>query len=216
VSVPLLLLALGGAVAAGDSTAATSPGAATTSVEPIPADLQAAMTGVSWHEGCPVPLSDLRLVTVPYVDDTGAERHGQLVLHRDQADAVATVFAGLFTQRFVIHRIELASQHGGSDDALMEGNITSAFNCRPVTGGRGWSEHSSGAALDLNPLWNPYVKGDRVLPDAGRTFVDRDATRPGTTIAGGPAVSAFSAIGWRWGGSWRSLKDYQHFSASGR
>ena len=29
------------------------------------------------------------------------------------------------------------------------------------------------------------------------------------------ADRAFHAIGWTWGGDWRSLKDYQHFSANG-
>nr|WP_235738874.1 M15 family metallopeptidase [Nocardioides alcanivorans] len=31
-----------------------------------------------------------------------------------------------------------------------------------------------------------------------------------------PVVQAFARIGWGWGGSWNSLKDYQHFSASNR
>jgi len=26
---------------------------------------------------------------------------------------------------------------------------------------------------------------------------------------------AFAAVGWKWGGDWTSLKDYQHFSANG-
>jgi D-alanyl-D-alanine carboxypeptidase len=26
---------------------------------------------------------------------------------------------------------------------------------------------------------------------------------------------AWRAIGWTWGGNWRSLKDYMHFSANG-
>jgi len=29
-------------------------------------------------------------------------------------------------------------------------------------------------------------------------------------------VRAFKAIGWGWGGDWISVRDYQHFSASGR
>jgi hypothetical protein len=32
----------------------------------------------------------------------------------------------------------------------------------------------------------------------------------------GTLVSAFEAIGWNWGGRWTAVKDYQHFSASGR
>jgi len=29
-------------------------------------------------------------------------------------------------------------------------------------------------------------------------------------------VRAFTAEGWAWGGTWRSARDYQHFSRSGR
>jgi len=29
-------------------------------------------------------------------------------------------------------------------------------------------------------------------------------------------VAAFRAVGWAWGGSWRSSKDYMHFSVNGR
>ena len=29
-------------------------------------------------------------------------------------------------------------------------------------------------------------------------------------------VRAFESIGWTWGGTWSSLKDYQHFSLNGR
>lgn len=185
-------------------------------VQPLPEEMQAAMVGVTWREGCPVPLSDLRLVTVPYTDPQGAARVGQLVVHADHAQAVGQVFVQLHGLGFPIHRIEPAHLHGGDDDALMRQNITSAFNCRPVAGGTSVSEHSYGHALDLNPLWNPYVRGERVLPPEGRPFVDRDPQRQGTIVADGPVVAAFAAIGWRWGGAWRSAKDYQHFSATGR
>lgn len=190
--------------------------AAPARVEALSPEVRAAMTGVSWHEGCPVALDDLRLVTVPYVDPRGAEQQGQLVVHADHAQAVATVFERLHDQGFAIARIEPAHLHGGDDDVLMAENITSAFNCRPVAGGTSYSEHSYGHAVDLNPLWNPYVKGDRVLPPSGRAFLERDGRKLGTIVADGPAVAAFADIGWRWGGSWRSLKDYQHFSATGR
>jgi hypothetical protein len=35
-------------------------------------------------------------------------------------------------------------------------------------------------------------------------------------LPGGPAVEAFAAVGWEWGGHWRSSKDYMHFSQNGR
>ena len=34
--------------------------------------------------------------------------------------------------------------------------------------------------------------------------------------AGDAVVDAFAARGWSWGGYWSSLKDYQHFSTTGR
>ena len=104
-----------------------------------------------------------------------------------------------------------------SDDAAMAANLSTAFNCRAVTGGTGWSEHSYGRALDINPLRNPYISSrGTVLPPGGRAFVERDPSVIGVIVEGGPAVAAFDAVGWQWGGRWRTIKDYQHFSASGR
>ena len=34
--------------------------------------------------------------------------------------------------------------------------------------------------------------------------------------SGDAVVQAFASVGWRWGGYWISVKDYQHFSANGR
>jgi len=84
-----------------------------------------------------------------------------------------------------------------------------------ATGSRAWSQHAYGAAIDLNPVENPYVDGDTVLPPAGEAYLDRSPPRPGMIAAGGVVVRAFAAIGWSWGGDYHSLKDYQHFSATG-
>jgi hypothetical protein len=112
--------------------------------------------------------------------------------------------------------MEPVHRYGGDDERSMAADNTSAFNCRPVTGGSSFSRHSYGTALDLNPLRNPYVKGERVLPPEGRAWLERDGTRPGVITGEGPVVQAFRAIGWKWGGDWRSSKDYQHFSTDGR
>jgi hypothetical protein len=34
-------------------------------------------------------------------------------------------------------------------------------------------------------------------------------------LSAGPVTGAFQAVGWKWGGDWTSLKDYQHFSENG-
>jgi hypothetical protein len=127
------------------------------------------------------------------------------------------VFGSLFRARFPIRRMVLVDVYQGDDDGSMAANNTSAFNCRPVTGGTAFSEHSYGWAIDINPVLNPYItSGGGVLPPEGERFADRTLDEPGMIHPGDVVVRAFASIGWRWGGSWSSIKDYQHFSATGR
>nr|WP_242545780.1 M15 family metallopeptidase [Amycolatopsis sp. MtRt-6] len=79
-----------------------------------------------------------------------------------------------------------------------------------------WSAHASGLAVDVNPFCNPYTRGDLVLPELASAYVDRSRKRPGMVLAGDATVRAFAAIGWRWGGNWRSPTDRMHFTATGR
>ena len=97
-----------------------------------------------------------------------------------------------------------------------DGNNTAALVCRATTGGTSWSAHAYGLAIDLNPFDNPYQKGDVVLPELASSYLDRSWKRPGMILPGSLVVREFARIGWSWGGSWSSLKDYQHFSATGR
>jgi len=183
-------------------------------VGPITPELAARMA-TSWRRGCPVELADLRYVTVTYRDPEGRTATGELVVHADVAASVVAVFGELFAQGYPIRSMRLVDDFGGSDDASMAADNTSAFNCRAVTGGTGWSEHAYGRAIDLNPVENPYVAGSRVAPPAGEAFAGRPDA-PGVLHAGDPVVRAFAAHGWQWGGAWSSPVDYQHFSTTGR
>lgn len=158
----------------------------------------------------------MRLLTVPYWGFDGASRTGELVVHRDVAAEVESVFRALYEARFPIERMELVDVYGGNDDASMTANNTSAFNCRPITGGGRWSQHSYGRAIDINPLQNPYVYRDgSVIDPAAAPYTDRSRQDPGMIHAGDVVVNAFAGIGWSWGGNFTSTKDYQHFSESG-
>ena len=180
----------------------------------IDADLTARLAS-SWRAGCPVPLADLRYLTLTYRGFDGADHTGELVVAASVADAVLATFKELYQDGYPIASMRLVDDFGGDDDASMAANNTSAFNCRPITGGGGFSEHSFGTAIDVNPVQNPYVSGSTVLPAAGRPFVDRPLV-PGVIHDGDPVVQAFAAHGMRWGGDWRGPIDYQHFSVSGR
>jgi hypothetical protein len=174
------------------------------------------MTGVSWRPGCPVPLRDLRLLRLSYRRFDGGVRTGRLIVHEDVARDVLGVFRNLYAERFPIRRMVPVDAYGGSDFRSIEADNTSAFNCRYVAGTRRWSEHAYGRAIDVNPIENPYVSGGRTSHRASIRYLDRSWRRAGMAYEGSVLVRAFDAIGWGWGGRWTSVKDYQHFSASGR
>ncbi len=176
-----------------------------------------AMTGPVWRKGCPVGLGSLRAVSVTHVGFDGQAKDGVIVVHKAHAKTILRIFERLYEQRFPIRRMRPIERYRGSDNASIEADNTSAFNCRKVTGGTGWSEHAYGRALDLNPIENPYIYADGTTSHkASRPYLDRNEVRPGMAVAGSAAVKAFTARGWRWGGTWESPVDTQHFSTTGR
>jgi hypothetical protein len=186
----------------------------------IDGTLRERLVGRNWHAGCPVAISDLRVVEVSYRNFRGEVRRGPLVVHEDVADDVVWVFRRLFRARFPIHRIDLPPRYRPPEpeDRFNRRNLSSSFNCRPATGSPGsLSHHSYGWAIDINPLQNPYVLPDgTVLREAVEPYVDRSRTRRGMIHQGDVVVRSFARIGWEWGGDWHTLKDYMHFSLTGR
>ncbi len=174
---------------------------------------RASMIGVSWKPGCPVPIDDLRIIEMNHWGFDGVVHEGgQLMVHRLVADDVVTAFGELFAERFPIRRMQLIEAYGGSDDASMADDNTSAFNCRPITGTTDrFSIHSYGQAIDINTVENPYVRGTTVLPPAGREYLDREDVRAGMITKNDAVEKAFRDAKFFWGGDFNSLKDYQHF-----
>jgi hypothetical protein len=171
----------------------------------------------SYHPGCPVSPSQLRLVQLAYWGFDGRPHTGALVVSASVVPAVEQIFGRLYTRRFPIRSMEPVDAFLGSDDRSMAADNTSAFNCRyaVATGPKRWSAHSYGEAIDVDPLENPYLLSGRVYPPAGRPYLDRAHIRPGMAVAGSELVEAFAASGWQWGGRWTGSPDYQHFSADG-
>jgi D-alanyl-D-alanine carboxypeptidase len=167
----------------------------------------------SYRAGCPVAPAALRTVHVSYRDFAGNRQVGAIVVAKRHAPAILGVFRKLWEARFPIRRLRPVSEYRGSDDASMEADNTSGFNCRFVGGTTRWSMHAYGEAIDVNPVENPYVRGGRVSPPAGRAYVDRSPYRKGMAVRGGVLVRAFASAGWKWGAS---FGDYQHFSTTGR
>ena len=160
---------------------------------------------------------DLRYVTVSFHGFDDAVHTGELVVAATEAQDLVSVFRRLFRARFPIEEMRLPATTDLEAPPTGDGNNTAAFVCRPTTGqSSGFSAHAYGLAIDVNPFLNPYLKGDLVLPERASAYLDRGRVRPGMIEPGDVVVRAFAAIGWSWGGDFTSLKDYQHFSATGR
>jgi hypothetical protein len=191
-------------------------------VKPISPSLRERLIGRNWTPGCPVPLHDLRLVRVSYWNFDGEVRTGPLVLHERVAKDVLWVFRRLFRAHFPIEEIKLAAKDRPitPEDYWDKSrrSVTASFNCRLATGSTSTlSQHSYGWAIDINPLQNPYVRNDgTVLRAIALPFRDRSLRRKGMIHDGDVVVRSFARIGWEWGGHWHTLKDYMHFSLTGR
>jgi hypothetical protein len=191
-------------------------------VRTLPSPLRATLEARFWEPGCPVPLSQLRLLTVRHWGFDDRPHTGQLVVNRDAAAPLATVFRRLYALRFPIRHLQLDDMYGPRGARPADGDVTGSFECRqavpsPCTGGSGtgtWSNHAYGLALDLNPAENPYVGCGQTRDPTRARYLDRSRLRKGMVT---PAVvAAFRSIGWGWGGDWTgATKDYMHFSHNG-
>ena len=184
-------------------------------VRPIGPAVRARM-GATWSPACPVPLAVLRYVTVSFVGFDGRPHTGELVVHQRVADQLVSVFALLHQARFPIEEMRLVTTADLRAPPTGDGNNTAAFVCRRARKQTRWSAHAYGLAVDLNPFQNPYRRGDLVLPELASSYLERDRVRPGMIYPGDVVTRAFAAIGWTWGGTWRSPTDPMHFSATDR
>ena len=175
-----------------------------------------------WHKGCPVALSDLRLLTVNYRDRHGHLQTGRLVVNERAAAPLRVAFRRLFRLHFPIRHMHFADFYGPRSGRPPDGDVTASFECRqavpsPCTGGKGtgtWSMHAYGLAVDVNPRENPYVGCGQSRDPKTRRYFDRSRHRP--LMVTPKAVGAFSSVGWGWGGAWAgNTKDYMHFSSNG-
>ena len=183
-------------------------------IGPITPAIRARM-GDTWAPGCPVPLAQLRYVTVSFWGFDGRAHTGELVLNARVAKDVAGAFARIYAARFPIEEMRLPTSADLDAAPTGDGDDTAAFTCRAARKQTRWSAHAYGLAVDIDPFQNPYSRGDLVLPELASAYLDRGHPWPGIIRAGDAVTSAFAAIGWTWGGTWQRPVDRMHFSATG-
>lgn len=176
----------------------------------------ARIKGKSYKAHCPLPLTDLRYVKVLHCNAEGKPQLGELLCHKNIATDLVDIFKNLYKAHYRIERMILIDAYGADDERSMSANNTTCFNFRYVAGTQRLSNHSKGCAIDINPLYNPYVKRSKngvlhVSPASARPYADRSkkfAYKIDTTDL---CYREFIRHGFVWGGAWKRSKDYQHF-----
>lgn len=162
-----------------------------------------------------VDLADLRYLHIMYINFQGNAVSGELICHNSVAKDFLEIFEVLYDNAYQLERVELIEAYGGDDNASMAANNTSCFNYRVVENTTSLSNHAYGAAIDINPFYNPYIAyttGEkRITPEGSEIYEDRDADFPHKIDADDLCYQLFIEHGFEWGGVWKSSKDYQHF-----
>ena len=188
--------------------------------EPISDVVFARMQGKSWKDDCPLQRSELKYLKMLHRNADGHPQLGEMVVNAAIADKVLEIFRQLYEKDYRIERMVLIDDFDADDTKAMRANNTSCFNFRYMSGSTTrLSKHAQGLAIDINPLYNPYVRQRadgswRIEPVEGEPYAlhrDQRTDIPYKIDRNDFVYRLFIAAGFRWGGSWSRVKDYQHF-----
>jgi len=182
----------------------------------IPDSIWNCMQGNTYKPNPYISRDDLRYVRVLHWDYDNRPHKGELVCNRQIADRLVKIFRQLYEARYPIQRMVLPDVYDADDERQMRDNNTSCFCYRTIAGSKKLSKHSLGLAVDLNALYNPYVKRRSngtlyVQPATAVPYADRRRNFRYKITKRDLAYRLFIENGFRWGGDWKSRQDYQHF-----
>ena len=185
-------------------------------ISEITDDIFARIKGKSYPDGCTLSLDEIRYVHVLHYDFGGNITEGEIIVNAAIAEDVLEIFRELFDIEYPIEKMTLIDAYDADDERSMEDNNTSAFNYRFIAETTVLSNHALGLAIDINPLYNPYVyirkDGSTFLqPYNAGDYVDREKDNPYYIRRNDACYNIFIEHGFTWGGDWNSKKDYQHF-----
>lgn len=190
-------------------------------IEEIDDELKERMRGKSYAADIDesiVNFDMLRHVVIKYNDFEGNVKDGELVCNELIAQDLLEIFKELYESGYMLEEVSLIDKYDADDDMSMEANNTSCFNYRLVDRSDKLSYHAYGLAIDVNPLYNPYVEygkgengSDYICPTQSVFYAYRDNDFPYKIDENDLCYRLFKEHGFKWGGDWNSCKDYQHF-----
>ncbi len=181
--------------------------------ESLQPEVMAYIKGVSYpaEDTDVISQEDFRYVHVLHIGADGNVHSGELIVNKKIAEDITDIFIKLYEAGYRIEKIKLIDEYNGDDDLSVQDNNTSSFNFRFVAGSKHLSKHSLGMAIDINPLYNPYIVNGKVA-DWGATYTDRTKDFPYKMTKDDLCVKLFKQHGFKWGGDcWKNTLDYQHF-----
>lgn len=158
-----------------------------------------------------VSLSSLSYLKITYIGFDEEEHVGEMIVSAKLASEVLDIFKELYEIRYPIEKISLIDEYEANDELSMSDNNTSCFCYRVINGSGSLSNHALGTAIDINPLYNPYVKNKLVSPASSEIYSNREMEFDHKISKNDAIYNIFTSRGWTWGGDWKSPKDYQHF-----
>ena len=184
--------------------------------EPLPDNIISRIMGVSYVENENISLDDLCYLVLLYNDFNNEIQRGEMICNKSIAQDVIEIFYELYTSGYQIESIKLIDDFNGDDHESMLANNTSCFNYRVVDNSTRLSRHAYGMAIDLNPFYNPYITYNKdgtssISPEGSEAYADRSTSFPYKIDENDLAYRLFTSHGFKWGGNWNSVKDYQHF-----
>jgi len=151
-------------------------------------------------------INNLSLININYRGFDNEIHCGQIIIHKDLAPSISKIFKRIITEtNFPMTSVFPISMFDWNSSLKL--NNSGAFDWRFVSNSNEISDHSFGAAIDINPILNPWVREGSV----NSPNFSYDQNKKGTLHANSDVVKIFKEEGWKWGGDWKNSKDWMHF-----
>ncbi|MCQ2492636.1 MAG: M15 family metallopeptidase [Lachnospiraceae bacterium] len=184
-------------------------------IEEISEELFEKMKGKSFSDDCIVAREDLRCVHVMHNNFEGMPQAGEIVCNRVIAQDLLEIFKELYDEGYQIDQIRLMDEYEGDEERATKDDNTFCFNFSFIPDTMKATTHGLGVAVDLNSLYNPYVKEENwktiVKPATAVKYIKRSKNFQHKIDETDLCYKLFIEHGFEWGGSWKDHQEYMHF-----
>ena len=183
-------------------------------IKPIPDDIFEKMQGKSYKENCTLPREELRYLHILHVGFDNNTHEGELIVNKRIAEDVLDIFKELYKAGYQIEKVRLIDEYNAQDELSMRDNNSSAFNFRYISYSTTLSKHAMGLAVDINTLYNPYIKQVdgrlNIEPANAVKYVDRNRQFPHKIDHDDLCCKLFTKYGFEWGETHVEMETNDH------